>query len=95
MAPIKTICVYCGSGFGANPSFVDAAAELGQLMAESGVNLVYGGGNVGLMGTVARSVLAHGGSVTGIIPDFLKAASACSTTSRRPSSSPTCIRASV
>src|SRR6478609_3997128 len=72
MAPIKTICVYCGSGFGANPSFVDAAAELGQLMAESGVNLVYGGGNVGLMGTVARSVLAHGGSVTGIIPDFLK-----------------------
>jgi uncharacterized protein (TIGR00730 family) len=72
MAAIKTICVYCGSGFGANPGFIEAAEELGRLMAENGLGLVYGGGNVGLMGTVARSVLAHGGSVTGIIPDFLK-----------------------
>ena len=72
MAAIKTICVYCGSGFGSDPLFVETAAELGRTMAESGVQLVYGGGNVGLMGTVARSVLDHGGHVTGIIPDFLK-----------------------
>jgi hypothetical protein len=72
MAAIKSICVYCGSGFGGNPAFVEAAAALGQAMAERGISLVYGGGNVGLMGTVARSVLDHGGYVTGIIPDFLK-----------------------
>jgi len=72
MPAIQTICVYCGSGFGSDPVFVQTAAELGRLMAEQGINLVYGGGNVGLMGTVARSVLDHGGYVTGIIPDFLK-----------------------
>src|SRR5215211_3412552 len=72
MAAIKTICVYCGSGFGSDPLFVETAAELGRTMAESGVQLVYGGGNVGLMGTVARSVLDQGGHVTGVIPDFLK-----------------------
>src|SRR5215217_3931107 len=72
MPAIQTICVYCGSGFGSDPLFVQTAAELGRLMAEQGINLVYGGGNVGLMGTVARSVLDHGGYVTGIIPDFLK-----------------------
>ena len=72
MPGIKTICVYCGSGFGSDPLFVESAAELGRAMAENGISLVYGGGNVGLMGTVARSVLDHGGHVTGIIPDFLK-----------------------
>ncbi|HEU4519812.1 MAG TPA: TIGR00730 family Rossman fold protein [Microvirga sp.] len=72
MPGIKTICVYCGSGFGSDPLFVESAAELGRAMAENGISLVYGGGNVGLMGTVARSVLEHGGHVTGIIPDFLK-----------------------
>jgi uncharacterized protein (TIGR00730 family) len=72
MPEIQTICVYCGSGFGSDPVFVQTAAELGRLMAAQGINLVYGGGNVGLMGTVARSVLDHGGYVTGIIPDFLK-----------------------
>jgi uncharacterized protein (TIGR00730 family) len=72
MPAIRTICVYCGSGFGSDPLFVETAAELGRMMAEAGVRLVYGGGNVGLMGTVARSVLDHGGHVTGIIPDFLK-----------------------
>ncbi len=70
--PIKSICVYCGSGFGDDPVFTENAAALGRLMAEQGINLVYGGGNVGLMGTVAQSVLDHGGYVTGIIPDFLK-----------------------
>src|ERR671920_1802960 len=72
MPAIQTICVYCGSGFGSDPVFVQTAAELGRLMGERGINLVYGGGNVGVMGTVARSVLDHGGYVTGIIPDFLK-----------------------
>jgi uncharacterized protein (TIGR00730 family) len=69
---IRTICVYCGSGRGSEPVFGEAAAGLGRAMAESGIGLVYGGGNVGLMGELARSVLDHGGHVTGIIPDFLK-----------------------
>jgi uncharacterized protein (TIGR00730 family) len=70
--PIKSICVYCGSGFGDDPVFAENAASLGRFMAEQGINLVYGGGNVGLMGTIAQSVLDHGGYVTGIIPEFLK-----------------------
>lgn len=69
---IGTICVYCGSGRGSDPVFVEAAVGLGRAMAGSGIGLVYGGGNVGLMGELARSVLDHGGHVTGIIPDFLK-----------------------
>jgi hypothetical protein len=72
MPVIRSICVYCGSGFGSSPAFVEAASALGRAMAEQGIGLIYGGGNVGLMGTVARSVLDHGGHVTGIIPDFLK-----------------------
>ncbi len=69
---IKSICVYCGSGFGDDPVFAENAAALGRAMAEQGISLVYGGGNVGLMGTVAQATLDHGGYVTGIIPDFLK-----------------------
>ncbi len=72
LKPIKSICVYCGSGFGDDPVFAENAAALGRAMAEQGINLVYGGGNVGLMGTIAQAVLDHGGYVTGIIPDFLK-----------------------
>ena len=71
MNQIKTVCVYCGSGAGSNPRFVEAAIALGKVFAENGIRLVYGGGSVGLMGAVAKSVLDHGGSVTGIIPDFL------------------------
>jgi uncharacterized protein (TIGR00730 family) len=71
MNQIKTVCVYCGSGSGSNPRFVEAATALGKVFAENGIRLVYGGGSVGLMGAVAKSVLDHGGSVTGIIPDFL------------------------
>ncbi|WP_035460214.1 TIGR00730 family Rossman fold protein [Microvirga flocculans] len=70
--PIASICVYCGSGFGDDPVFAENAAALGRSMAEQGISLVYGGGNVGLMGTVAKAVLDHGGYVTGIIPEFLK-----------------------
>jgi predicted Rossmann-fold nucleotide-binding protein len=65
---VRSICVYCGSGLGSDPVFVEAAAALGRLMAASGIGLVYGGGNIGLMGTVARAVLGGGGQVTGIIP---------------------------
>lgn len=70
--PIRTVCVYCGSATGTDPVFVDTARELGKRLALADVRLVYGGGNLGLMGTVARAVLEHGGSVTGIIPEFLK-----------------------
>ena len=73
MSTIKTVCVYCGSGPGTNPQFVEAAIELGKVLAQNRVGLVYGGGSVGLMGAVATSVLDHGGFVTGIIPDFLTA----------------------
>jgi len=71
MNKIRTVCVYCGSGPGTNPRFVEAAIALGKALAESGIRLVYGGGSIGLMGAVATSVLDHGGTVTGIIPDFL------------------------
>jgi uncharacterized protein (TIGR00730 family) len=71
MKKIKTVCVYCGSGPGTNPHFVEAAIALGKALAENGIRLVYGGGSIGLMGAIAKSVLDHGGTVTGIIPDFL------------------------
>lgn len=70
---IKTVCVYCGSGPGTDPSFVEAATALGKAFAENDIRLVYGGGSIGLMGAVAKSTLDHGGKVTGIIPDFLRA----------------------
>jgi len=72
MSNIKTVCVYCGSGPGTNPQFMEAAKAFGKALAENGIRLVYGGGSLGLMGAVATSVLDHGGAVTGIIPDFLK-----------------------
>jgi uncharacterized protein (TIGR00730 family) len=73
MSLIRTICVYCGSGPGTNPAFVEAARQFGAILAENGIGLVYGGGSVGLMGEVAEAVLDGGGRVTGIIPEFLKA----------------------
>jgi uncharacterized protein (TIGR00730 family) len=72
MGKLNSICVYCGSGLGSNPAHAEAARILGKAMAEGGVRLIYGGGSVGLMGTVARSVLDAGGAVTGIIPRFLQ-----------------------
>jgi uncharacterized protein (TIGR00730 family) len=71
MSTIRSICVYCASGPGTNPAFMAAAKSFGRLMAESGIRLVYGGGSVGLMGALADAVLDHGGTVTGVIPDFL------------------------
>src|SRR5215813_2120990 len=72
MNQIKNVCVYCGSGPGTNPRFVEAAEGLGKIFAENNIRLVYGGGSVGLMGAIAKSTLDHGGSVTGIIPEFLR-----------------------
>jgi uncharacterized protein (TIGR00730 family) len=72
MSEIRTICVYCGSSSGTEPAFVEAAVALGRALAETGIGLVYGGGNIGLMGTIAHSVLESGGQVIGIIPEFLK-----------------------
>jgi len=72
MAELRSICVYCGSNEGAAPAYATAAADLGRAMAESGIRLVYGGGSIGLMGILARTVLANGGKVTGIIPQFLR-----------------------
>ncbi len=68
---VNRICVFCGSGKGRNPAYAKAARTLGKALAEAGIGLVYGGGSLGLMGEIARSVLNHGGHVTGIIPDFL------------------------
>nr|WP_319485313.1 TIGR00730 family Rossman fold protein [uncultured Cohaesibacter sp.] len=72
MATLQKICVYCGSGCGNNPVFAQEARLLGQEMAMADIGLVYGGGSVGLMGVLAKSVLENGGHVTGIIPGFLK-----------------------
>lgn len=72
MSQIQNVCVYCGSATGRDPRFLRTATELGAELAGAGIGLVYGGGNIGLMGAVARSVLEHGGRVTGIIPGFLK-----------------------
>jgi len=71
MNEIKTVCVYCGSGPGTNPRFMESATALGKALAENGIRLVYGGGSVGMMGAVASAVLHHGGQVTGIIHEFL------------------------
>lgn len=67
----KSIAVYCGSMKGNNPKYAEKAAELGELMAKQNIRLVYGGGNVGLMGVIGSSVLEHGGHVIGVAPHFL------------------------
>lgn len=65
------ICVFCGSSTGEDSQFSDAAQEMGTLIGRSGHTLVYGGGNIGLMGIVADAVLSRNGKVIGVIPDFL------------------------
>jgi uncharacterized protein (TIGR00730 family) len=69
--PIRSICVYCGSQPGRDPAYVAAGRALGKSIAAHGLRLVYGGGTKGIMGAVASGVLSNGGSVTGIIPEFL------------------------
>lgn len=68
---MQRVTVFCGSAFGDDPSYREAAEETGRLLAEAGVGLVYGGGHVGLMGVVADAALAAGGEVIGVIPQRL------------------------
>ncbi|MEJ5996665.1 TIGR00730 family Rossman fold protein [Corynebacterium sp. H130] len=70
-APISAVTVFCGSALGNSPAFASAATALGTELAANGIKLAYGGGKVGLMGTIADAVLAHGGEVSGIIPQGL------------------------
>jgi len=68
---VKSICVYCGSNAGNKPAYTERAMALGARIAGEGLTLIYGGGNVGLMGIVADAVLEHGGEVVGVIPEQL------------------------
>ncbi len=68
---IKSICVYCGSRMGNKPSYAKLAKEMGEIMAKQEIDLVYGGGSIGLMGVVADSVIDNGGKVFGYIPEHL------------------------
>lgn len=67
----RTVCVFCGSRSGVNPAVQEAAHQLGAALAQHGFRLVFGGGSIGLMGAVAKSMLQHGGEVIGIIPQAL------------------------
>ncbi|MFG1346366.1 TIGR00730 family Rossman fold protein [Xanthobacter autotrophicus DSM 431] len=71
MARIDSVCVYCGASTGTDPLFAEQSRRFGRILAAAGVQLVYGGGGVGLMGEVASAVALGGGKVTGIIPGFL------------------------
>jgi hypothetical protein len=68
---LRSICVFCGSMPGVRPEYLDAARELGELLAARGIELVYGGGHVGMMGALADSALSAGGRVIGVIPEHL------------------------
>ena len=71
LSAMKRICVFCGSSGGIDPVYMKTAAEVGAFLASRGIELVYGGGRVGLMGRIADSVLANGGKVIGVIPEAL------------------------
>lgn len=68
---LKRICVFCGSSPGAQPEYSQAAQQLGNALVRNNIGLVYGGGRVGLMGKIARTVMAGGGEVIGVIPKAL------------------------
>jgi uncharacterized protein (TIGR00730 family) len=72
-ARLRRVCVFCGSNAGRRPEYADAAREMGRVLVERGLGLVYGGGKVGLMGIVADTVLAGGGEAVGVIPEALMA----------------------
>ena len=76
MSSLRKLAVYCGSRFGNDPRFTEVARELGATLAARGIGVVYGGGRLGLMGTVADAVLAAGGEVIGVIPEALRDAEA-------------------
>src|SRR6185437_12175953 len=74
MTKIHSLAVFCGSRVGLDPVYAAAGRTLGAGLAKAGIRLVYGGGRIGIMGVVADAVLQAGGSVLGVIPDFLKQA---------------------
>lgn len=69
---MKSICVFCGASIGNQPLFAEAAARVGRALASAGIELIYGGGNVGLMGVLADAALQAGGRVVGVIPEALR-----------------------
>lgn len=71
-APMRSICVYCGSSDATRPEYIDLATRFGEALARRGLRLVYGGGSTGLMGACARAAHAAGGEVLGIMPRFLE-----------------------
>jgi uncharacterized protein (TIGR00730 family) len=71
MSKIKSLCVYCGSSINVDENFKTLAHDMGKILAENNIRLVYGGGKAGLMGIIADSVMTHGGEVTGIIPSHI------------------------
>jgi uncharacterized protein (TIGR00730 family) len=73
MQPIQRICVFCGSAAGVDPAYAEAARAFGQALAGRGLGLVFGGGQVGLMGIIADAALAAGGEVIGVLPHALQA----------------------
>lgn len=68
---MKNLLLFCGSSKGNDPKIVEMASALGKYLAENNLRLIYGGGNVGLMGIIANAVMKNGGEVIGIIPEFL------------------------
>ena len=68
---MDSICVFCGSSVGNDPAYKKKANELGSILATESIELVYGGGSIGLMSVLADSVLQNGGNVVGVIPEFL------------------------
>lgn len=69
---IKSVCVFCGASSGSNPIYLETARAVGKMLAAQNITLVFGGGKIGMMGAVADAVLAEGGKVIGVIPEFLK-----------------------
>jgi uncharacterized protein (TIGR00730 family) len=73
MGQIRRICVYCGSSAGTDPAYLEAARRFGEILADAGIGLVFGGGSAGLMGAIAKAMQTRGGEIVGIIPEFLTA----------------------
>lgn len=69
---MKSLCVFCGSSSGSDPAFIQSARQVGRLLAENQISLIYGGAKVGLMGAVADAVLENNGTVIGVLPKFLQ-----------------------
>ena len=73
MPAFKSVCVFCGSSSGRDPAYIEAARAFGESLGREKIRLVYGGGHVGMMGTLSDAVMNAGGHVLGIIPEFLVA----------------------